>query len=222
MGYDYTESGFDKFMSRSIDNLSQANLDSAGPVTTAQAYDRSQISGSLGDSLQLGNIVIDGRGGGIGLNQGRNQPLWIGTDSKGNQAVKIAKDGLDGRTARDDQLNFNSLQDSLKVIKTGTETVAGSQPTNWATVPHNLGFAPVPLVFLNNVNLSGIANGANIPLPTWSSLSVDTVNQQVVMRTWLHALADITNLYVVLFNSTGSNVSLNFTYYLLQESAKTT
>lgn len=218
--YDYEAAGFDGFLSRSIDSVSQINLDSPGPTSTAQAYDRTQVTGSLGDTLQIGNIFLDGASEAIELLDGRNKPLLVGLDSKGNQAVKVAKKGFDARTARDDQLIFNSAQNALKVVKsdTGTVTTTG-QPTNWATIPHNLGFAPIPLVFLNGVSLSGIASGANIPLPTYSNVSIDVVGQQIKFGTWLHALADNLNLYVVLFNSLGTSFSLNFKFYLLQESA---
>lgn len=65
--YDYSAAGFDSFLSRSIDDLSQTNLDSPGPVSTANAYDRQQSSGSIGDSLGVGNIRIDGVSGRIDI-----------------------------------------------------------------------------------------------------------------------------------------------------------
>lgn len=58
--YDYTTAGFDKFFSRSVDNIAQANLDSQGPVAIAQRFDDTQVSGALGNTIRLGNIYIDG------------------------------------------------------------------------------------------------------------------------------------------------------------------
>lgn len=76
--YDYSKAGFDGFLSRSIDDLSQANLDSLGPPSTAQAYDRSQVSGSLGDTLQVGNVHINRTN--IIVSDGVNDFVLIGQD----------------------------------------------------------------------------------------------------------------------------------------------
>ena len=76
--YSYESSGFDAFLSRSIDDLSQVNLDSQGPQSTAQAYDRSQLSGSLGSIIQIGSIKIDGTKGRISIYDGNNEVVRIG------------------------------------------------------------------------------------------------------------------------------------------------
>lgn len=81
--YSYLDAGFDPFLSRSIDNLSQVNLDSQGPATTQIAYDRSGVSGSLGNILQIGKIQIDGVKGRISV-----------YDDSGNENIRIGE--LDG------------------------------------------------------------------------------------------------------------------------------
>ena len=81
---DYTDAGFDAFLSRSIDDLSQVNLDSQGPQTTAVRYDSAQVSGMLGDTLQLGKIRFNGRAGNITINDGNNDFLLMGEDGSGN------------------------------------------------------------------------------------------------------------------------------------------
>jgi hypothetical protein len=78
--YSYETSGFDSFLSRSIDNLSQATLDSNGPSNTAFAYDRAQISGALGDTFNIGNIKFDGKAGVISVGDW----LKIGSLETGN------------------------------------------------------------------------------------------------------------------------------------------
>lgn len=97
------------------------------------------------------------------------------------------------------------------------------------TVPHNLGFAPVPVAFLNNANISGSGGAAgltavNIPLPGW--VSIDTNNLlagAVVFPIWLSYYADTKNLYIDIFNATGKATgSLSVTYYLLRLEANTT
>lgn len=60
--YDYTQSGFDGFLSRSIDDLVQVNLDSQGPKTTQIRYDSAQVSGFQGDSFQVGPVRITKKG----------------------------------------------------------------------------------------------------------------------------------------------------------------
>ncbi len=83
MSYDYTDSGFDSFLSRSIDSVSQVNLDSTGPSSTAKAYDRGQSTGSVGDSFRVGRIYIDGVKGRISA-----------YDENGNEVVRFGE--LDG------------------------------------------------------------------------------------------------------------------------------
>lgn len=77
---DYQNAGFDGFLSRSIDSTPQANLDSQGPVSTQIPFDRAQVSGSLGDTLQLGNIRLNGAAGNIIMNDGTNDFLIMGED----------------------------------------------------------------------------------------------------------------------------------------------
>lgn len=79
--YDYGVAGFDGFLSRSIDDLTQVTLDSQGPQTTQMRYDSAQISGPLGNILQLGKLRLDGANGAIILNDGQNDVLYIGTDN---------------------------------------------------------------------------------------------------------------------------------------------
>lgn len=78
--YTYVNSGFDGFMSRSIDDLAQVNLDSPGPISTAIPFDRGQQSGSLGNAIQIGSITLDGVKGRISI-----------TDDSGNVVVLIGE-----------------------------------------------------------------------------------------------------------------------------------
>lgn len=78
--YNYESAGFDGFLSRSIDNLAQVTLDSPGPQTTAIPFDRGQQSGSLGNTIQIGHIKLDGAQGRITMDDGSNDFLLIGED----------------------------------------------------------------------------------------------------------------------------------------------
>lgn len=76
--YDYTSSGFDGFLSRSIDDLSQTNLDSAGPRSTAMRFDSAQLSGYLGDTFQAGGTLFTKKG--IISNDGENDFFLLGDE----------------------------------------------------------------------------------------------------------------------------------------------
>jgi len=81
--YDLTDAGFDSFLSRSIDQTPQLNLDSPQPSNNAVAFDRTQITGALGDTLRIGRIYFDGSNGTIIMNDGTNDVLLIGEDPNG-------------------------------------------------------------------------------------------------------------------------------------------
>jgi hypothetical protein len=80
MSYDYGDSGFDAFLSRSIDSVSQVNLDSTGPVSTSRAFDRGQNTGSIGDILRVGKFLINGVSGRISI-----------YDDNGNEVARIGE-----------------------------------------------------------------------------------------------------------------------------------
>lgn len=79
--YDYTAAGFDGFLSRSIDNTPRVNLASQGPQSTAIRYDDAQVSGMLGDTLQIGGVRISREA--ITINDGQNDFLVMGDDGSG-------------------------------------------------------------------------------------------------------------------------------------------
>lgn len=78
--YSYTDSGLDGFLSRSIDDLSQVNLSSQGPQSMSMAYDRAQVTGSLGNIIQIGKVRVDGVTGRISI-----------VDDSGNETVRIGE-----------------------------------------------------------------------------------------------------------------------------------
>lgn len=79
MNDDYEQAGFDGFLSRSIDDVQQTNLESTGPISTQVRFDASQISGSLGDQLTIGNIKLDGVKGRISVyDDSNNEVIRIG------------------------------------------------------------------------------------------------------------------------------------------------
>lgn len=109
--------------------------------------------------------------------------------------------------------------DKLEVVKSGITTIqSDGSPTNWSTTPHNLGYTPTVLAYLNDVSIAGVSSTGNIPLPTYLGLTVDTVNDVVILRSWIHADVDDTNLYIILYNSQGGVISpYEIKYYLLRD-----
>ncbi len=86
--YNYESAGFDAFMDRSIDRsgggeAGGATLDTQVYQSRENNYDAGGSSGSVGDSLQVGNIKIDGVKGRISV-----------YDETGNEVVRLGD--LDG------------------------------------------------------------------------------------------------------------------------------
>lgn len=124
--------------------------------------------------------------------------------------------------------NFQTIASTLetnsfRIVDRGTVGVAGNaSTTTWSTIPHNLGFVPVPFVFLNDITRTigstVVTTDANIPFPTWTSLTPDNVNHVINFGTYLDCVVDETNLYIFIFNSTSSTVGpLQISYYLCQQ-----
>lgn len=78
--YDYNAAGFDGFMSRSVDQTPNLNLDSPVPSNNSVAFDRNQVSGPLGDTFRVGKINLNGGAGNITANDGQNDFLIIGDE----------------------------------------------------------------------------------------------------------------------------------------------
>lgn len=78
--YNYLDAGFDPFLSRSIDDSVQINLDSPGPPARQISFDQAQLSGAIGDSIRVGNITINGSAGNITANDGSNDFFILGDE----------------------------------------------------------------------------------------------------------------------------------------------
>lgn len=107
--------------------------------------------------------------------------------------------------------------DKLEIVVAGNTSVSSNGSTiSWTTIPHNLGYRPMVLAFMDDVGIGGIFSDGDIPLPTWQQANLsDTF---IKFSTWLFASADTTNVYAIMFNTTGSPVeSFNIKYYLLRE-----
>jgi hypothetical protein len=84
----YLDSGFDPFMERSIGADEQmGTLESMSTMVSSGDinFDASQISGSLGDRIQVGgnNVIIDGGNRRIVINDGVHDRVLLGYQSGG-------------------------------------------------------------------------------------------------------------------------------------------
>jgi len=103
-------------------------------------------------------------------------------------------------------------------------TVGGNASTlNTASAPHGiLTYIPKVEADLEGATITtagGSATGAAVPLPAFTSASIGGVTAGVVtFGSWLQAFTDATNVYVNLYNATGSSITVTVTCYLYQSS----
>lgn len=65
----YLDSGFDEYLTRSIDGYINTTLGNAPLMAGSQqiAFDRNQVTGAIGDKVTIGQVVIDGVTGRIAI-----------------------------------------------------------------------------------------------------------------------------------------------------------
>jgi len=95
----------------------------------------------------------------VKVNDGTVNRVALGLLPDGSYGLKVSQDGFDVLTAADDDLIFNSAQNSFKIVRTinatipatGTATTpAGggfNSQTAIVTVAHNLGYNPAVIAF---------------------------------------------------------------------------
>jgi hydroxymethylglutaryl-CoA reductase len=111
--------------------------------------------------------------------------------------------------------------DQLEIVKTGVvHFVYDTSSYFTQSVPHNLGYVPIPYCFLGNAQLNG-SGEYNIPLPIFSAASVDTGAHVVTFNGWLFCSTDSTNLYIQLLNSLAAGGSFTVSYYLMRKRSST-
>lgn len=134
--------------------------------------------------------------------------------------------------------NFQAIASTLetnsfRIVKSDTATIASTGATvSYTTVPHNLGYAPVPFAFLLNQTVSTgtsiISTDANIPLPTFTNATIDTIKGTATnsgnpipifaFSGYLEVFCDDMNFYVLLYNATGGSIPTHtIGYYLVQK-----
>lgn len=170
------------------------------------------------------------------VGDGTNERVLVGYQQDGfgtgkDFGIKVSQDGVDVRTASNDQLVMSSAFNMFKIVKTGTFTI--TPPTPWSpggsgkqtvTVAHDLGYKPAALVYVDNPYIVGVSDSGDglglLPNPLLLLGSYYTVIQS-------HAHVDSDNLYVdlIFLNQAGTNLTgadaytWNYRYYLLRETA---
>lgn len=152
----------------------------------------------------------------------------------GIRGFYVAKPGIDVRTATDDQLIFNSQQDTFKVVLSGNTTISQYilAPSNveidTITIPHGLPFIPildayvqVPIL-IGSTHTSLTTVEAYVPLPYDGSIYLNSGSP--VVKYTIFGGVDATNIYFVNIYETDGSGSNTFSpvpirYYLRQETA---
>ena len=148
-------------------------------------------------------------------NNGTNNVGLFGFDDTGTMVVKVAKPGYDANSATNDQLIFNSAQNTFKIALTDTVVLTrdASDSFNGVSYQHNLGFKPVCIAFIDY-------GGITLPMPKlYFNGTSGILDEQVQIQ-------DISTS-VITFDATaptgGSRYASAQTYtirfYLLQETA---
>jgi len=130
--------------------------------------------------------------------------------------IKVAPEGVNVTTAADSELNFNSAQNTLKVVETGTATI--EKPVNTAytllEVPYDLSYPPMIMASVASSNFYE-------PLP-----AIYFIAENMYMQVKASLDHSAQSIWFELFtpNIVGGNyataLNLPIRYYLLQETAQ--
>lgn len=91
-------------------------VNTSPPVQLQNGTDQSQKDAFINENFRA---LVDSLNP-FQISDGNTNILSIGQDSTGKYSMKVAKTGFDAYNATDDQLVFNSNQNNLKVLATGT------------------------------------------------------------------------------------------------------
>lgn len=165
------------------------------------------------ETLTIGKIAEGGNGILIKDSNDVNRALF-GEFPDGSIALKVSQTGIDVLTAANDDLVFNSSQNILKVVQSGTATVTAiANQGTFNTVNHSLGYTPMVIATCKSPLFPG-NNRAMVPYIS----SPDTTSK--VVATVSNTREDLIQFGVELGSAaTGSAGDWEFKYFLLQESA---
>ena len=198
-----------------LPNASDAHLQRISDGTVGIT---NKLDGSSGAYTSTKNAAIK-------VNDGTYNRVLVGLLPDGTYGLKVSQLNYDVTTATDDNLIFNSNQNSFKIVKILTGTIpatsvsigagASGSDFKFITIPHGLSYIPAILAFMYD--------GFNMtPLPYTNN---GTTTQGLVTLNY-SATADATNVYVnaktTIYSTLASNTSsatAGVKIYVLQETA---
>lgn len=228
---DYTAAGFDGFLSRSIDNQSQVNLNSNFNPSNQLPFDRSQVTGQLGDTFRTGETFQSGSEGNYSVSDGKNLRVVMGKQTDGTQGITISKEGFDADIKRPNHLLFNSQQSLFQVAIANSYifpavTVAnGTSTTQSFSIDHNIQGIPGFLVYFYLAS-DQTANHTGFPgfyyTQMHDTMSVYEPNNALFTSTYGLGI-DEHKLYInrTVTNagpSPSTSTTVNIKYYIFQQS----
>jgi hypothetical protein len=174
----------------------------------------------LGGGSDLSTVVNDVNANILEL---KNQEVTkIFKDETGIRRVILDKDGLrtspagvDVVTAGNNTLSFNSNQNTLKVVLSGTVALLPTVGSNaYAVVEHNLGYIPAALVYLTDA--TGVVYAA---LPSFDN--INTSGSTLEFGSYFTYTVTESELMLTAASSTAVVAATRyFKYFMLQESVQ--
>jgi hypothetical protein len=166
----------------------------------------SLIQGRLPGTLGYGQILYD---------QAGNAVIYIAVDNNGKPVMKVAKDKQDATTATDDQLVFNSNQNTFKIVQ--TDTILLTRPSGTSVVSTTIPMPVSASAFLAWGTLTGVSPQLTYPLPYYAPSGTGTMLWGV--RAYYDASANNVKFINESYDAgvTGSTYTVSIKYYLLQE-----
>jgi len=171
------------------------------------------------DKLVVGKLP-DGTYGIIFYDANELPSIYMAIDVNGKPVMKVAKEGKNAQTGVNEDLVFNSTQNTFKIVKTASDTVSVSGFGQFQKViPHGLGQVPGVIGYAAYPS-AGITTWATSPFPLYGvpTSSSDT-SLPVIANASVYVDETNVTLNVVKVSSTALDGDWRFRYYLLQESA---
>lgn len=201
----------------SANSLTIGNFtNTANSTSISQGFGMS-INDNSGAFITMG-ISDNGNNVQMIFNDSRTNRLLIGKNYQGDEVVWISSTGVDVTIADPTlpgQLIFNSNQDIFKIVRKGTASMTPLAGTDTSViVNHNLGYIPVANVFIDT-------GGSYSPIPgngLGTVIDSGASPPRTYNITWFSFVVSATQLQIICWNAGTTFGSVNFRYFLLQES----
>lgn len=191
---------------------STLQIDSASNLIMIKKSDALSLS-----VLRIGQVATGFLG--MAVSDGLLDTLFAGLDDNGNTVVKIAKPGFDAKTTASTNLVFNSSQNILKVVSSGSISLNTNGLTDGsfktAIIAHGLTVTPLVQGYMSgNGSQTFLVSGQQYQLPYSATFNGIEFGIRV----------DTTNVTFYCKNQTGLDFAnligtVQIKYYIFQESA---